>query len=84
MKGIYENYRLRKQLFSCFIDKGGNPGYTFVQSQLKNRVCTIVLSGLFCRGLLPEYQWMNIPEAFLWSRLWSRFVYRKFFGRKSL
>jgi hypothetical protein len=80
MTDTYKNICFRDQLFASFIDKGFKQGYTFSKEQLKNRLPNKVLSGLFCRGSLPEYQWMNIPEAFLFPHI----MYRKFFERKSL
>ncbi|RLI20636.1 hypothetical protein DRO47_04680 [Candidatus Bathyarchaeota archaeon] len=32
---------------------------------------------LLCRGMLPEYLWMNVPEAFLWPFCHSKYIYDK-------
>ncbi|PKL49198.1 MAG: hypothetical protein CVV39_03285 [Planctomycetes bacterium HGW-Planctomycetes-1] len=49
-------------IYFCRIDKIICARYTF--PLMKTRILR-----LFSRGVLPEYWWMNVPEAFLWIRL---------------
>ena len=52
-------------IFIASIDTFVSDEYTFDRSGEMNQNILITNIGFLCRGLLPEYKWMNVPEAFI-------------------
>lgn len=58
-------------LFFPLVDTPLGEGYTFNGLLELNQYYLVTNIGFLCRGLLPEYLWMNIPEAFILRYLFT-------------